>query len=173
LLHALRQRGRVAFAAVAGGVDDAACDREDVGGRDLGISRAVSISQRENAMTIDTNEHDVAGAFALTVFMLVKTAPEWLGFSIDERFRLLGEHLQPIVSKHQAGVRLRFYDVEFYSARVTDLWMWEANDHHAYELLVEDLRETPFWDRYFDIVEILPGVENAYARNYGRRALAA
>ncbi|WP_408311697.1 darcynin family protein [Paraburkholderia sp. RL17-347-BIC-D] len=31
----------------------------------------------------------------------------------------------------------------------------------------------PFWDRYFDIVEILPGVENAYAKNYDRDALTA
>lgn len=51
--------------------------------------------------------------------------------------------------------------------------MWDAKDHHAYELLVEDLRETAFWDRYFDIVEILPGVENAYARNYDRPAINA
>ncbi len=51
--------------------------------------------------------------------------------------------------------------------------MWEAKHHHAYELLVEALRETPFWDRYFEIVEILPGVENAYAANYGRAALGA
>lgn len=63
---------------------------------------------------------------------------------------------------------LRLYDVEFYSARVTDLWAWEATDHRAYELLVEDLRETPFWDRYFQIVEILPSVENAYAKNFKR-----
>jgi hypothetical protein len=46
-------------------------------------------------------------------------------------------------------------------------------DHQAYELLVEDLRETPFWDRYFQIVEILPGVENAYAKNYNRTPVAA
>jgi hypothetical protein len=105
--------------------------------------------------------------------MLVKTLPEWLGFPVDERFRLLAEHVEPIVRKHRERVRLRFYDVEFYTARVTDVWVWEATDHHAYELLVEDLRETPFWDRYFQIVEILPGVENAYASNYGRAALGA
>jgi hypothetical protein len=40
-------------------------------------------------------------------------------------------------------------------------------------MVVEALRETPFWDRYFDIVEILPGVENAYAKNYDRDALTA
>ncbi|GIL25383.1 darcynin family protein [Actinocatenispora comari] len=34
------------------------------------------------------------------------------------------------------------------------------------------LRETPFWDRYFQSVEILVGVENAYANNYGLDAHA-
>jgi hypothetical protein len=119
-------------------------------------------------MTNETNTKPV-----LTVFMLVKTTPEWLGFSVDERFRLARGTLEPILKKHGAKVRLRFYDIEFYSARVTDIWMWEATDHHAYELLVEDLRDTAFWDRYFQIVEILPGVENAYADNNDRAPLAA
>ncbi len=109
----------------------------------------------------------------MTVFMLVKTMPEWLAMSVDERFSELGKHVEPIVQRHRERVRLRFYDVEFYTARVTDVWVWDALDHHAYELLVEDLRETPFWDRYFAIVEILPGVQNAFAKNYGREAVTA
>jgi hypothetical protein len=114
-----------------------------------------------------------AKAPVLTVFMLVKTTPEWLGFSVDERFRLLAEHVEPILERHADEVSMRFYDIEFYSARVTDIWVWNATSHHAYEMVVEALRETPFWDRYFDIVEILPGVENAYAKNYDRDALTA
>ncbi|MFM0336686.1 darcynin family protein [Paraburkholderia fungorum] len=108
----------------------------------------------------------------LTVFMLVKTLPEWLGFSVDERFRLLREHVEPILKQHADKVSMRFYDVEFYSARVTDIWVWDATSHHAYELVVEALRETPFWDRFFEVVEILPGVENAYASNYNQAALS-
>lgn len=116
---------------------------------------------------------DQTSAIALTVFMLVKTTPEWLGFSIEERFAHVSRHFEIIVREHFPQVKLRFYDVEFYSARVTDIWMWEATSHSAYELLVEALRETPFWDRYFEIVEILPGVENAYAKNYERSPIAA
>ena len=110
---------------------------------------------------------------ALTVFMLVKSMPEWLGFTSEEQLTLLATHIEPILKKHHPKVTLRLYDVEFYSARVTDLWIWEATDHLAYELLVEDLRQTPFWDRYFQIVEILPAVENAYAKNYNRTPLSA
>lgn len=109
----------------------------------------------------------------ITVFMLVKTQPEWLGFTIDERFEQLARHLQPILHKHRQDVTMRFFDVEFYSTRVTDLWLWQARSHHAWQLVVEDLRETPLWDRYFQIVELLPGVEDAYADNYGRDAVNA
>src|ERR1700743_1815216 len=109
----------------------------------------------------------------VTVFMLVKTTPEWLGFNVDRRFAELAQHVEPVLKKHAERVRLRFYDVEFYSARVTDMWVWEVAEHHAYELVVEALRETPFWDRFFQIVEILPAVENAYADNYDRAPLAA
>jgi aromatic ring-cleaving dioxygenase len=125
-------------------------------------------------MTRELQDHPAEPApIAMTVVMLVKTLPEWLAFSIDERFKLLAAHMEPILRKHRSKVTLRFYDVEFYSARVTDLWVWEATDHQAYEVLVEDLRETPFWDRYFQIVEILPAVENAYAKNYSRAPLSA
>jgi hypothetical protein len=92
---------------------------------------------------------------------------------VEKRFRELAIHVAPVLKKHAAQVRLRFYDVEFYATRVTDIWVWEAASHHAYQLLVEDVRETPIWDRYFEIVEILPGVENAYAENYGRAAVGA
>ncbi|MYR62585.1 darcynin, partial [Streptomyces sp. SID625] len=37
----------------------------------------------------------------------------------------------------------------------------------AYQLLIDALRETPFWDRYFEIVDLLVGTENGYARTYG------
>jgi hypothetical protein len=109
----------------------------------------------------------------LTVFMLVKTSPEWLGFSIDQRFAHFNRYMIPLLKKYENQLRLRFFDTEFFSARVTDVWVWEAKSRHAYELVVEDLRETPLWDRFFAIVEILAGVENAYARNYDRQAVSA
>ncbi|MGW0639024.1 darcynin family protein [Nocardia salmonicida] len=35
-----------------------------------------------------------------------------------------------------------------------------ADDHHAYQRLIDALRETPFWDRYFEVVDLLVGTEN-------------
>lgn len=108
----------------------------------------------------------------VTAFMLVKTRPEFLGLSVEERVEVFRTEVIPAVTSKVKDVRSRFFDTEFYSARVTDVWMWEARDHHAYQLLVEALRETSFWGRYFEVVELLVGVENGYAKNYGMDAHA-
>ncbi|HEX6346223.1 darcynin family protein [Umezawaea sp.] len=103
----------------------------------------------------------------VTAFILVKTTPEWLAMTVAERVHAFTTQVVPVVEARTRGVRSRFYDTEFYSARVTDIWVWEADDHAAYQLLVDALRETPFWDRYFDVVDLFVGTENGYARTYG------
>ncbi|WP_081894925.1 darcynin family protein [Burkholderia paludis] len=92
-------------------------------------------------------------------FMRVDMRPEWLGLPVPERFRQLREHVEPILKTHGECVSLRFRDTRFYSACLTDLWVRDEQDHHTSERVVETLRETPFRDRYVDIAEILPDVE--------------
>ncbi|MFB6750989.1 darcynin family protein [Streptomyces sp. NPDC056353] len=107
----------------------------------------------------------------VTAFMLVKTTPEWLAMTVEERIHAFTTEVVPVVEARTTGVRSRFYDTEFYSARVTDVWVWEAVDHQAYQRLVDALRETPFWDRYFEVVDLLVGTENGYARTYSVEAV--
>jgi hypothetical protein len=107
----------------------------------------------------------------VTAFMLVKTTPEWLALTPEERVDAFATEVVPAIEAKTSGVRSRFYDTEFYSARVTDVWVWEADDHSAYQLLIDALRETPFWDRYFEVVDLLVGSENRYARTYGVDAI--
>ncbi len=108
----------------------------------------------------------------VTAFMLIKTAPEWLAMTPQERMNAFVSQVVPAIKARTTGVRSRFYDTEFYSTRVTDVWVWEADDHDAYQLLIDALRETPFWDRYFTVVDLLVGTENGYARTYGVDAVA-
>ncbi|MGW7574581.1 darcynin family protein [Streptomyces sp. NPDC054765] len=103
----------------------------------------------------------------VTAFMLIKTRPEWLAMTPQERMTAFATQVVPAIKAKTTGVRSRFYDTEFYSTRVTDVWVWEADDHGAYQLLIDALRETPFWDRYFEVVDLLVGTENGYARTYG------
>ncbi|WP_371526674.1 darcynin [Streptomyces sp. NBC_01283] len=108
----------------------------------------------------------------VTAFMLIKTMPEWLAMTPQERVNAFTSQVIPAITAKTTGVRSRFYDTEFYSTRVTDVWVWEADDHEAYQLLIDALRETPFWDRYFEIVDLLVGTENGYARTYGLAPVA-
>jgi Darcynin, domain of unknown function len=95
-------------------------------------------------------------------FMLVKTTTTWLQFSVNERFKFLEETIAPILQKHP-DVAMRFFDSEAFSGHYTDVLMWETSDVKGYQSLVEDLRATLFWDTYFEIIEIIPAIENAYA----------
>lgn len=108
----------------------------------------------------------------VTAFMLVKTTPEWLALTVQERVDAFTTQVIPAIKARTTGVRSRFYDTEFYSARVTDVWVWEAENHHSYQLLIDALRETPFWDRYFEVIDLLVGTENGYARTYGLEPVA-
>jgi hypothetical protein len=107
-----------------------------------------------------------------TFFMLVRTTPEWLGLTPSDRFGFLGEVIAPLLGRHPA-VGMRFFDSEAFSSRYSDVVMWETTDLLAYQAVVEDLRETKFWGHYFEVVEIVPAIENAYARHYGVTPIAA
>jgi hypothetical protein len=115
------------------------------------------------------SERATSSAFeaGLTAFILVKTRRQWLDLTVPERIAAFEADVLPTVRDRVTDVRSRFYDTEFYSARVTDVWVWETRDHAGFQLVIEALRETPFWDHYFDVVEILVGVENGYAKHYG------
>ncbi|MFH8982210.1 darcynin family protein [Streptomyces varsoviensis] len=124
-------------------------------------------TQEERTMAADQTTPPV------TAFMLIKTMPEWLAMTPEERATALSTEVMPAVKAKTTGVRSRFYDTEFYSTRVTDVWVWEAEDHNAYQLLIDALRETPFWDRYFQVVDLLVGTENGYARTYNMDPVAS
>ncbi|WP_346778988.1 darcynin family protein [Burkholderia sp. Ac-20384] len=108
-----------------------------------------------------------------TVFIVVKTRPEWPGFPMLERLRPLREYIAPSRETQGECVSRHDSDTAYDSARVTDGRIGYAQDHHARELVIEALRETPPQDRCFDIVEILPGVESADAADDDEVALSA
>jgi Darcynin, domain of unknown function len=54
----------------------------------------------------------------VTAFMLIKTTPEWLALTVQERVHAFTTQVVPAIEAKTSGVRSRFYDTEFYSARV-------------------------------------------------------
>jgi Darcynin, domain of unknown function len=98
-------------------------------------------------------------------FMHLKSTTSWLKLTPPERFGFVDEVIRPMLANHPA-VAMRYFDAEAFSADVTDIALWETQDVMAFQALVEDLRESLFWGTYFEVVTIVPGIENAYATHY-------
>ena len=109
--------------------------------------------------------HDDTAAYH-AFFMLVRATNHWLALRPPQRFAFVTDVIGPILERHP-DVSMRFFDSEAFSARVSDVVLWETADLLAYQAVVEDLRETDFWGHYFEVVEILASIENGYARHYG------
>jgi hypothetical protein len=111
------------------------------------------------------DDRDGASAPNHAFFMLVLATPEWLQLTPPARFGWLDEVIRPLLAAHP-GVSMRFFDSEAFNSRYSDVLLWETSDVLAYQALVEELRETAFWGTYFEVVEIVASIENAYAIHY-------
>jgi hypothetical protein len=79
--------------------------------------------------------------------------------------------LKPILKQH-AKAQMRFFDAEAHTTVCSDLLMWTVHDMRDYHALVEKLRETLFWDHYFQIIHIIPAMEDQYADHYEQAAIS-
>lgn len=98
----------------------------------------------------------------LTFFMLLKALPAWLPLDREQRRAFRDEVLMPIFALHPA-TSLRYYDAEAFSGRCSDIAVFETTAVSDYYGLVEALRDSPFFSApYFDLVDIIPALENGY-----------
>jgi Darcynin, domain of unknown function len=100
-----------------------------------------------------------------TYFMHLKTTAAWLALPPSQRHEFVDATIRPLIARNPA-VRLRYFDAEAFNADVSDIAMWETADVLAYQSVVEQLRETDFWGVYFEIVAIVPAIEQAFAMHY-------
>lgn len=110
----------------------------------------------------------------MTIFWLVKATPEWLALPpLGEggRFAFAEQVFKPIAAQ-ASGVALRFFDAEAYTTVCSDIMVWTVHERSAYDTMVESLRETAFWDRYFQVLHIIPALEDQYADHYEQARLS-
>ncbi len=97
----------------------------------------------------------------LHIFMLVKATRHWLDLPTKDRLAFLRNDTAPLITA-RPEVRLRYFDAEAFSARISDIMLWETEDLSAWQWLCDNLRETKFWNYYFEVLEILPSLEANY-----------
>lgn len=95
----------------------------------------------------------------LTIFMLIRSTPDWLRLPRQERAVIAEAALSTL------GSRIRHFDAEAFSARATDVVMFETHDLADFHADVERLRDAAlFTVPYFEIVEIIPTIEDGFRR---------
>lgn len=108
---------------------------------------------------------NTARSVRYTFFMLVKTTPRWLQTPVPERVVFLRTDFSPVLQRWP-DVRMRYYDAEFFTTRCSDVIVWETENIVSFQAVIEKLRETRFWDTYFEVIDIIPAIEDAYANFY-------
>ena len=109
----------------------------------------------------------------LTFFMMLRSAPSWLAISREGRAEFIATTIRPIFARYPQ-VSLRFYDAEAFTGRITDVAVFETTDLRAYYFLIDALRDTPFLGLpHFEVVEIVPAVEDGYLEYNEAEGVAA
>jgi darcynin-like uncharacterized protein len=92
----------------------------------------------------------------LTFFMLMNATKEWLALTPVERERFVAAEVGPIFATNPS-VRMTFYDAEAFSARCSDVAVFETASIDDYTGVIDALRNTKLYTvPYFEIIDIIP-----------------
>lgn len=122
------------------------------------VSSTTAIAQPQPNTAVASSASESA-ARKYTVFVHVKTRDAWLKLTVPERLSYIGKDVFPILARNPL-VKMRFHDAEFYSARLSDVMVFETTDLIQYERVIDDLRDSAFWHTYFDVLDIILTSEN-------------
>lgn len=96
-----------------------------------------------------------------TIFVTLRATPQWLQHTVEERNRIAADCLGEVMVDDR--VTMRFFDAEAFSGECSDVAVFETTDMLAYYFTMERLRNTALISApYFQIVSIIPAVENGF-----------
>ena len=107
---------------------------------------------------------------ALTFFILLNALPAWLSLNREERSTAWRTPDIAVALANPDRLSLRFFDSVAFSAMCSDVLMVEAADIDAHNDFMEAVRDSPVFARpYFDLVAIIPALEEGFRRYEARR----
>jgi hypothetical protein len=98
-----------------------------------------------------------------TILLLLKATPKWLCKTREERTDFFNKIILPLFDKFKTTQLVKFFDSEYYNAKVSDFLIIETTDLNNYQYFIELLRDTEIYSvPLFEVVDIIPGSENAH-----------
>jgi hypothetical protein len=95
------------------------------------------------------------------IFVLVKATRRWLDMKTENRRTFLENEMIPLL-KQRPEIRVRWFEPEAFSTRASDIMLCETTALSAWAWFCDELRDSLFWDHYFEVVDILPTFEANY-----------
>ena len=98
-----------------------------------------------------------------TFFIHMNATGAWLSLTRKKRGEYFAKWQKEIFDRYPS-VSVKFYDVEAFSARCSDIAIYETEDIQSYYFLIEELRDSEVYTvPYFEVVDIFPALENGFA----------
>jgi hypothetical protein len=97
-----------------------------------------------------------------TFFMLLQSTPHWRALSVDEQHAHHDALLTQVFDGYPE-LQLRHFDSTAFAGRCSDVLLWETADVAQYYHAVERLRDRgPLGSQWFNVVDVIPAVEDAW-----------
>ena len=97
-----------------------------------------------------------------TFFIHFRALPAWLALTREKRAEFSTRKLEPIFKKYQT-VNVRWYDVEAFSTKASDIAVFETTTLQDYYFVIDAIRDSEFCTvPYFELVEIISAMEDGY-----------
>ena len=97
-----------------------------------------------------------------TFFVHMQATAVWLSLSREQRSRYFSESIGAILSRYPS-VSLRLYDAEAFSAKCSDIAVFETVIIQDYYFLMDALRDSKiFTVPYFTLIDIFPAIEEGF-----------
>lgn len=92
----------------------------------------------------------------VTFFVHLNAAKNWLRLSAEEREAFVTDELAPLLAQYP-NVSLRFYDVEAFTTKCSDIAVFETAVLDEYTALIDTIRSSRLITvPYFELVDIFP-----------------
>ena len=106
----------------------------------------------------------------LAFFILLRALPAWLALPREQRRTAWQTDALAQALSDPDRLSTRFFDAEAFTARCSDILLVETRDIDSQNDFMEALRDSPvFAEPYFELVDILPAMEDGFQRYEARR----
>jgi len=117
-------------------------------------------NQQSTATSAVLPEHE-ADPHTFHIFVLIKATRNWLDMKTERRRAFFDEAMIPLL-RQRPEIKMRWFEPEAFSTRASDIMLCETVNLSAWAWFCDELRDSPFWDHYFQVIDILPTFEANY-----------